>query len=166
MRNPKSLPAPFPAKIYTSKTVLESIQNCIKEMKDNWKKIRAFNVSDKGAKPMYDLKAIYKRNVVLEDQIINLKLYSICINLGFKSINQIPKESSFPTIYVLSQLKSRKENLLTIGTKFNSKTETIVLNKKFIEKEIKTLDKAIIKCESELTEFNKLASLSVYQAAA
>ena len=70
------------------------------------------------------------------------------------------------TIYVLSQLKSRKENLLTIGTKFNSKTETIVLNKKFIEKEIKTLDKAIIKCESELTEFNKLASLSVYQAAA
>ena len=57
MRNPKSLPAPFPAKIYTAKTVLESIQKCIKEMKDNWKKSPANQAPTIQLPPTLDMKA-------------------------------------------------------------------------------------------------------------
>lgn len=159
MRNPNNKKPLALAKSYKATDVIDEIQKCIKTMKKNWDIIRNNNVIDKGLTPNFDLKKVYENNVQLENRIIDLKLISLCINLGFKSINDIPKESSFPTIYVLSQLKSRIQNLKTVTYKFDNKIENIIFTRKFINDEILLLNKEIIKCELELTKFNEQTNL-------
>lgn len=160
MRNPKTIEKPvMSTKVYRASEVITEIDKTIKDMKTNWDIIRNWNVCDKGKPSKYDLKKVYALNITLEKRIIELKTISICINLGYTSINQLPKDSSFPTIYVRSQLLSRIQNLKTIDTKFNNNTEIVTFNKSFIDKEIKTLNQEVIKCSAELTEFNSKKQL-------
>lgn len=141
-------------KSYTAKDILKNIKTNIQEMKNNWDIIRKHNVLDKTMQPHYNLEEIYKQNIKLEKEIIDLKLMSLAINLGLNNIKDIPKNSSFATIYVLSQLKSRIDNLKTIRVNFNPTTETISFKKGFIMNEIRILEKEVLKCEVELEQFN------------
>lgn len=157
MKNPKSNTGQI---TYSAKEILKGVQQSIQTMKSNWDKIRNYNVLEKDMKPVFNIEAIYKENMELESKIVEYKLMSLALNLGYDNINQISKKSSFPTIYVLSQLKSRRDNLKTIRTNYNIKTEKISFNKKFISNELNKLDKEILRSEIELEKFNTNTKIS------
>lgn len=136
-----------------AKTIITERKNAIVEMQRNWDHIRSLNVSPKNFQKPFDVKALYKRNIQLENNIIDIKISQMCLNFGLKSVDDMPTESSLPTIFVLSQLKDRKNNLLTIKTN-GSKKDVVVFTKKFISDEVAQLDREIAKCEIELEKFN------------
>jgi len=136
-----------------NQNTISKIAENIKVMKKNWDIIRQFNIYDKGRKPDFDLKKIYESNLKLEKEIVELKLDSLAFNLGLKSRDELPKNNAYTTIYILSQLKSKRDNLKTIKAN-KDKDQEVVFDYKTIREEINRISKEILRLENELTLFN------------
>lgn len=136
-----------------NQNTISKIAENIKIMKKNWDIIRQFNIYDKGRKPDFDLKKIYESNLKLEKEIVELKLDSLAFNLGLKSRDELPKNNAYTTIYILSQLKSKRDNLKTIKAN-KDKDQEVVFDYKTIREEINRISKEILRLENELTLFN------------
>ena len=99
------------------------------------------------------MKKIYVSNLKLEKEIVELKLDSLAFNLGLKDRTELPKNNAYTTIYILSQLKSKRDNLKTIKAN-KDKDQEVVFDYKTIRNEINRISKEILKLENELTLFN------------
>ena len=74
-----------------------------KDITRNWNIIMSENKVEKGYKRNYEMKELLSKIIDLGNERINVKLDSLCINLGFKNRSMLPKESIYPIIYKLSE---------------------------------------------------------------
>lgn len=144
-----------------------------KEINKWWSIINNENVIDKGVSRNYDLKALLKTIENLAIERIQTKLDSITINLGFKSRNEFPKESIYPTIYELSEkneMFTRLGCIKTIDTKLKAKLGKKKLNKTeeltadYINKLRNNLQIEINALRKKLDEFNESHELDISTA--
>ena len=129
------------------------MNNTLLEIKDLWFKLSKNNVIPSGAKQLFDLSAIYKQLAKKEIDLVKTKLAIQAINMGFKTLDALPKDNVYTQIYLLQQLKERKVKLEKVPTRKNE-TETVVFTKSFIDSEIKKVSTDIDKIQKEINEFN------------
>jgi hypothetical protein len=126
--------------------------------------MRVENVVNKNYKRNYDLKAIYEQIKGLCNQRAAVKLNLLAINLGFKSMKDLPKDCNQATVFKLCELKEIKTQLGTIKTlnpmlkikkgKQNlNRTEALTSN--WIKARIKELDLEIIELTDKIAKFNE-----------
>lgn len=140
----------------TATEIISKRDECLKTLKSHWEIIRQHNNHDTRQAPKYDLPGVYNLIQKIEKEVVKYKLYSQCLNMGFSTIDQLSVNTSYRMIYELSQLKDRKERLITIGAcTVKGKHIEALLKPKFFEKEISTLNKQIDTIEIELKRFNE-----------
>lgn len=144
-----------------------------KDIKRYWNIIRSENVIEKNNKRNYDMKNLLNLIMTLSNDRIQTKLDSICINMGFKSRADMPKESIYPIIYTLSEknemfvqlglIPTINTNLKTkFGKKKLSKTEEITSD--YINKLKNSLQLDINNLKKQLEDFNSKAELNISKA--
>jgi hypothetical protein len=140
-------------KNFTPTQLIEKRESLIEDIKREWKRILSFNVVTNGTKQVFDLKAVYKQIKSFEADLIDIKVSIQAVNMGLTSLSQMPKESSYPSIFILSQLKEHKLKLQKIPTK-KEEGESVVFTRKFIDEEVGKIDAQIKKIEKELADYN------------
>lgn len=123
----------------------------LKNIKLNWNRINAFNVVEKGFVRDFDLKEVYKQIIKDSMSLIEVKVAIQAVNMGLSSMDALPKNSLYPTIYMLQQLKEQKIKLMLVNTKGLSP----VFSKNDISSICKELDIEIIKMGDIINKFNK-----------
>ena len=73
------------------------------------------------------------------------------INMGLKSLDELPENSLYPAIYMLQQIKEQKVKLLRVKT---SGSDVIITRKKQ-EQLLKELDIESVKLADTIDKFNK-----------
>lgn len=139
--------------IITPKTLITNREILIAEIKKAWGIISANNVLPTAMGPKFDLPAVYKTITDNEQKLIKVKLALQLINLGFKSLSELPEDNSYTSVFLLQQVKERIIKLKLIPTK-KDENETVVFTRSFIETETKKLETEQKKIEAELEQFN------------
>ena len=137
-------------KTTNAKTIITNRDNLSKGIKKDWERIKSENSVAEGVIRDYDVMELYESIIKSEAEMVALKLASQAINLGFKSISEMPENTNFSRITALSQLKERKIQL----TKIPVKGPNVIMTGKFIKNEIEALDKQILLIEKEIEKFN------------
>lgn len=146
-------------KVSPSSLILKR-ESLITDIKREWNRINAFNVVKNGQSPLFDLKSVYKQITKFESELIKVKVAIQCINMGLKTLKDLPDDSVYPTIFLLSQLKERKVKLQKIPTK-KEDGESVVFTKKFIDEEIEKIESQIKIIEKEIEEYNNEVSFKL-----
>lgn len=135
----------------TPKELIVLRKQYISDIKKGWDQLRSFNSVEKKFKRPFDLKSVYKK--IIEDSLslVKVKVAIQAANMGFTNTNQLPKNSPYPSIFILSQLKEQKVKLNMLPTK----GQNTYFTKNLIKKETDNIDKEIAKIETQLEEFNK-----------
>lgn len=135
----------------TPKELIVLRKQYISDIKKGWDQLRSFNSVEKKFKRPFDLKSVYKK--IIEDSLslVKVKVAIQAANMGFTNTNQLPENSPYPSIFILSQLKEQKVKLNMLPTK----GQNTYFTKNLIKKETDNIDKEIAKIETQLEEFNK-----------
>jgi replicative superfamily II helicase len=141
----------------TPKSLIEKREILIKEIKKNWERIKLYNSIPKNITRQFDVKVVYDLIKVEALKLVKVKVAIQAINMGLKSMNDLPENNSYESIYILSQLKEQKVKLKQIPTR----GDDVILSKKFIESEIAKLDLEIDKIETELEKYNSSAEFDI-----
>lgn len=153
-------------KEYLAEDLIISRKQTIDKIKKYWIDIQNFNIVDKTYTPKVNVQKLYDEIKELEVQLVDLKLANQGINMRMKTMSEM-KESAYPSIYTLSQLKERKEKLRILKATIDkqskdvSKTSNIVLTSDKIDNEISEIDKEIKLINEDLETFNKIAKFTM-----
>lgn len=129
-----------------------------------WNIIQIENVVSRNYTRNYDLKQLYFDIVNMCEDRAKYKLKALCINLGFKSFKDIPKENIQLSIFRLAEMKELKVRLgkvRTINPQLKAKkgknnlNKTEVMTYEWISARKKELDLEITTLEKEITEYNE-----------
>ena len=133
-------------------------------IRDNWKKIQMFNISEANTDVIrpFDIMALYNEIISFENELIQIKLIRQFWNAGSKDFNEFKRTSIHEDIFKLQQYKERLQKLVTLPqlTKAD-KFRTIIIDTKFINEEKKILTKLIDSANKNLTEFNNNLSFEI-----
>lgn len=135
-----------------------------------WNKIKEENVIPKEAKRNYDLKALLQKIETLSEERILLKLYTQCINMGYKKFTELPKDNNYLNIFTLCEKTEQLFHLSKIktldpklkrskGKKNLDKTEE--LTSAYIAGLKNKLQLEINKINKDITDFNEKAELDI-----
>jgi hypothetical protein len=140
----------------------ESRQRKIMEtIKDDWYRIREFNICDRDGIRPFDILALYQEIKDLEKELFTIKLLRQFWNAGSKDFVEFKKTSIHEDIFKLQQYKERLQKLTSLSqTKMDSML-TVIIDNKFIADEKKELLKLIDVSDKNLTEFNKKLEISI-----
>lgn len=132
-------------------------------IRNHWNKIHTENLVPKNYTRQYDLKALYTeiKSLAIDRALVKLKL--LCINMGFKKFNELPKDNIQLDIFKLSELTEIKNQLSKIktlnpvlkakkGKKNLNRTEELTSN--WVKARIKEIDLEILAIQDKLTKFN------------
>ena len=112
-----------------STEIKAKLEKLNKDITNNWMIIRTENLVENGFKRHYDMKALL-------DAIdrIQTKLDQFCINIGFKSRSDFPKDSIYPIIFELSE---KNEQFVQLGIIIEKSTINPTLKMKKGKKNLK-----------------------------
>jgi hypothetical protein len=144
----------------TPSYLISKRDSLITDIKREWNRINSFNVIQNGQVQAFDLKAVYKQITQFESELIKVKVAIQCVNMGLKSLKELPTDSVYPTIFLLSQLKERKVKLLKIPTK-KEDGESVVFTRTFVEEEVSKINKHIEAIEKEIELYNNDVSFKL-----
>lgn len=125
----------------------------IADIKKYWAFIHSDNVMEKGAKPDFNIKEIYKKVSETELNLIKIKIAIQAINMGLSSMEEMKGDNLYFQIYLLQQLKERKVKLEKLKTNHTS-TQIAVLPATFTKLEIERVAKDIKAVEEEIKKHN------------
>ena len=147
--------------------ILSKIQVNTKIIKNDWAIIKTHIDHNTTTTPDYDLHAVLKEIKSLAKERVSYKLMSICVNVGLMSVDQLPKTSSYRTIYELSELEEQHRELYALKTRAKRKGKHIesLLTDDFIDKQIVEISKNIEDYKSQLTKYNESKVLVVNEVA-
>lgn len=135
-----------------------------------WGIIKSENKINKNQKRNYDIKAVYDRIKTSAEERILIKLYQQCINMGYKSTAEMPKDCLFPLIFQLAELQEQNVQLNLIPTLDPNKKitkgkkqlpETEEMTSAFIAKERATINLKINEIKKKISEFNDKKELII-----
>lgn len=127
--------------------ILKNRDSINSDLRTYWGIIQKENVIDKRYTRNYNIKVLYTKIWEKAEARIDIKLDSLCQNMGFKSRNDLPDTCIFPYIYKLSEL-----NEILIGI---NRIRTIPAHRKNTKKGKKVLPiteeltSAFLKAESD-----------------
>lgn len=159
-----------------STEIKAKLEKLHKDITWQWNIIRTENKVEKGYIRRYNMKALLDDIQNKANDRIQYKLDQLCINLGFKSRADLPKESIYPTIFKLSEIN---EQFVQIGIliekatidpsykmkkgKKNLKIEE-ELTRDYLTKIKNGLQLEIIDLKKKLADFNEAAELDLEKA--
>lgn len=159
-----------------STEIKAKLEKLHKDITWQWNIIRTENKVEKGYTRRYNMKALLDDIQSKANDRIQYKLDQLCINLGFKSRADLPKESIYPTIFKLSEIN---EQFVQIGIliekatidpsykmkkgKKNLKIEE-ELTRDYLTKIKNGLQLEIIDLKKKLADFNEAAELDLEKA--
>ena len=123
----------------------------INNIKTNWNRIELFNAGTKGVTRDFDIIALYEQIKKDSIELVKTKVAIQAINMGLKSLEELPENSLYPAIYMLQQIKEQKVKLLRVKT---SGSDVIITRKKQ-EQLLKELDIESVKLADTIDKFNK-----------
>ena len=126
-------------------------ESLINSIKTNWNRIELFNVGTKGVTRDFDVIALYEQIKKDSIELVKTKVAIQAINMGLKSLEELPENSLYPAIYMLQQIKEQKVKLLRVKT---SGSDVIITRKKQ-EQLLKELDIESVKLADTIDKFNK-----------
>lgn len=126
-------------------------ESLINSIKTNWNRIELFNTVTKGVTRDFDIIALYEQIKKDSIELVKTKVAIQAINMGLKSLEELPENSLYPAIYMLQQIKEQKVKLLRIKT---SGSDVIITRKKQ-EQLLKELDIESVKLADTIDKFNK-----------
>lgn len=125
-------------------------ESLINSIKTNWNRIELFNVATKGVARDFDVIALYEQIKKDSIELVKTKVAIQAINMGLKSLEELPENSLYPAIYMLQQIKEQKVKLLRVKT---SGSDVIITRKKQ-EQLLKELDIESVKLADTIDKFN------------
>lgn len=155
------------------KTKLEKLH---KDISWQWNIIRSENKVEKGYKRRYDMKSLLEDIFSKAEERIQCKLDQLCINMGFKSRADLPKDCIYPTIFKLSEINEQYVQIgiiidkATIDSSYKMKKgkknlkEEEELTRDFLNKMKNNLQLQIIDLKKKLADFNDAAELDLDKA--
>lgn len=156
-----------------STNIINNREKLDKDIKRMWGIIRTENLIDKGAKRNYDMKALLNNIFSMANERIQTKLDSLCINLGYTTRADFPKDSIYPIIYTLSEKNEQYVHLEiilktatinpTLKTKLGKKklSKSEELTSDFIKKSMTNLQLEINNLKKKLEDYNSKAELDI-----
>lgn len=135
-----------------------------------WSIIKSENKINKTQKRNYDIKAVYDKIKIMAEERILIKLYQQCVNMGYKSTAEMPKDCLFPLIFQLAELQEQNVQLSLIPTLDPNKKqvkgkkalgETEEMTSAFIAKERATINLKINEIKKKMSEFNEKKELII-----
>lgn len=156
----------------TSKFINTKRSDLDKEIKNLWNILKQENIIDKNVTRNYNMKSVFSKIKLLSTERAKYKMYSLIVNLGFKTKPEFKKavpNTIYDTIYELSELQEIIVKLDSIpvfspdykakkgGKKGLSKTEELTSD--FIKKEKNSLQIQVNALKKKLDEFNETAIL-------
>ena len=126
-------------------------ESLINSIKTNWNRIELFNTVTKGVTRDFDIIALYEQIKKDSIELVKTKVAIQAINMGLKSLEELPEISLYPAIYMLQQIKEQKVKLLRVKT---SGSDVIITRKKQ-EQLLKELDIESVKLADTIDKFNK-----------
>ena len=126
-------------------------ESLINSIKTNWNRIELFNAATKGVTRDFDVIALYEQIKKDSIELVKTKVAIQAINMGLKSLEELPENSLYPAIYMLQQIKEQKVKLLRVKT---SGSDVIITRKKQ-EQLLKELDIESVKLADTIDKFNK-----------
>ena len=126
-------------------------ESLINSIKTNWNRIELFNTATKGVTRDFDIIALYEQIKKDSIELVKTKVAIQAINMGLKSLEELPENSLYPAIYMLQQIKEQKVKLLRVKT---SGSDVIITRKKQ-EQLLKELDIESVKLADTIDKFNK-----------
>ena len=126
-------------------------ESLINSIKTNWNRIELFNAGTKGVTRDFDVIALYEQIKKDSVELVKTKVAIQAINMGLKSLEELPENSLYPAIYMLQQIKEQKVKLLRVKT---SGSDVIITRKKQ-EQLLKELDIESVKLADTIDKFNK-----------
>lgn len=126
-------------------------ESLINSIKTNWNRIELFNTVTKGVTRDFDIIALYEQIKKDSIELVKTKVAIQAINMGLKSLEELPENSLYPAIYMLQQIKEQKVKLLRVKT---SGSDVIITRKKQ-EQLLKELDVESVKLADTIDKFNK-----------
>lgn len=126
-------------------------ESLINSIKTNWNRIELFNAGTKGVTRDFDIIALYEQIKKDSIELVKTKVAIQAINMGLKSLEELPENSLYPAIYMLQQIKEQKVKLLRVKT---SGSDVIITRKKQ-EQLLKELDIESVKLADTIDKFNK-----------
>ena len=126
-------------------------ESLINSIKTNWNRIELFNTVTKGVTRDFDIIALYEQIKKDSIELVKTKVAIQAINMGLKSLEELPENSLYPAIYMLQQIKEQKVKLLRVKT---SGSDVIITRKKQ-EQLLKELDIESVKLADTIDKFNK-----------
>lgn len=126
-------------------------ESLINSIKTNWNRIELFNAGTKGVTRDFDVIALYEQIKKDSIELVKTKVAIQAINMGLKSLEELPENSLYPAIYMLQQIKEQKVKLLRVKT---SGSDVIITRKKQ-EQLLKELDIESVKLADTIDKFNK-----------
>ena len=126
-------------------------ESLINSIKTNWNRIELFNAGTKGVTRDFEVIALYEQIKKDSIELVKTKVAIQAINMGLKSLEELPENSLYPAIYMLQQIKEQKVKLLRVKT---SGSDVIITRKKQ-EQLLKELDIESVKLADTIDKFNK-----------
>lgn len=126
-------------------------ESLISSIKTNWNRIELFNAGTKGVTRDFDIIALYEQIKKDSIELVKTKAAIQAINMGLKSLEELPENSLYPAIYMLQQVKEQKVKLLRVKTTGSD----VVITRKKQEQLLKELDIESVKLADTIDKFNK-----------
>lgn len=157
----------------TSTEIKNNLEKLHKDIAWEWNIIRTENKIQKGFVRHYDMKAVLQDIETKANLRIMNKLDQLCVNLGLKSREDMPKNSIYPTIFKLSEINEQFVQLgiimekCTINPAIKIKKgkkalkEEEALTRDFLTKKRNNLQLQIVDLKKKLTEFNEATSFDI-----
>ena len=159
-----------------STDIKTKLDNLHKTITWQWNIIRSENKVEKGFKRHYDMKALLFDIKSKAEERIQTKLDQLCINMGFASRADLPKDCIYPTIFKLSEINEQYVQIgilieratinPTIKMKKGKKNlkEEEELTRDYLTKLRNDLQLEIIELKKKLADFNEKAELDIDKA--
>ena len=150
--------------------IINKRQTLSSNITNYWSIIRSENKINKSQKRNYDIKAVYENIKKMAEERILIKLYQQCINMGYKSTEEMPKDCLFPLIFQLAELQEQNVQLSLIPTLDPNKkiikgkkalNETEEMTSAFIVKERVSINLKINEIKKKISEFNEKKELII-----
>jgi len=140
-------------KQYTATEIIAKREEIIVSLAQSWNLISKNNIFIKGEEK-YDLKKVLKDIKEKEKELVKVKFIAQAINMGIRSMKDLPKNNIYETIYALQQVKERIAKLKMVKTK-KSEQESVSLTQTFISARIIEAEKQVLKLTQKLEKFNE-----------
>lgn len=154
----------------TSKFINSKRSDLDKEIKNLWNILKQENMIEKGQIRNYDMKSVFAKIKNLAHERTKYKMYSLIVNLGFKTKPDFKKAAPntiYDTIYELSELQEiivKLDSIPVFDPLYKSKkgkaiTKTEEITSYFVKKEKNLLQIQVNALKKKLDEFNETATL-------